>query len=342
VSSHALLSTGLRHLSEYILPDYKEALETLLVYTKNLIENPEEKKFKQVKISNIHFQERLGRFHGSTESMNAVGFIECGDFMKFEHSLTAERIAILKDMREVLIQRIEGLNKQYEHLPKRLPENHRYSSVAGAAALGEIGKRNDMEDDDLIIDSFSGVQSSGFFALYDGHGGRQSVDYVVKVLHLNLEQELKKNPSMSLEDAFTNAYLATDAQLLRQKIIRSGTTAVTCLLRTESSGSRMLYSANVGDSRAILCRGNRAIRLTIDHKANDPEEAKRVQEAGGYIGRNQRVNGVLAISRALGDHLFKDNDVVSARPFCKTVELLEQDNFLILACDGYSFTFRFA
>jgi len=96
----------------------------------------------------------------------------------------------------------------------------------------------------------------------------------------------------------------------------------------------MLYSANVGDSRAILCRGNRAIRLTIDHKANDPEEAKRVQEAGGYIGRNQRVNGVLAISRALGDHLFKDNDVVSARPFCKTVELLEQDNFLILACDG--------
>ena len=59
------------------------------------------------------------------------------------------------------------------------------------------------------------------------------------------------------------------------------------------------------DSRAVLCRGGKAVRLTIDHKASLPEEAKRIREAGGFIGRNKRVNGVLAISRALGDHMVR-------------------------------------
>ncbi len=53
-----------------------------------------------------------------------------------------------------------------------------------------------------------------------------------------------------------------------------------------------------------------------------------------YIGRNQRVNGVLAISRALGDHMLKDNNVVSAEPYCLSTCLEEQDRFLLLACDG--------
>lgn len=76
---------------------------------------------------------------------------------------------------------------------------------------------------------------------------------------------------------------------------------------------RVLYSANVGDSRAVLCRGTEAIRLTIDHKASLAEEAKRIREAGGFIGRNKRVNGVLAISRALGDHMVSRDTRVGPR-----------------------------
>ncbi len=45
------------------------------------------------------------------------------------------------------------------------------------------------------------------------------------------------------------------------------------------------------------------------------QEAKRITDAGGFIGRNKRVNGVLAISRALGDHMLKENEVVSAEPY---------------------------
>lgn len=79
-------------------------------------------------------------------------------------------------------------------------------------------------------------------------------------------------------------------------------------------------------------RGGKAVRLTIDHKASLPEEAKRITDAGGFIGRNKRVNGVLAISRALGDHMLKENDVVSAEPFCSDTELTPDDTHILLAC----------
>jgi len=91
---------------------------------------------------------------------------------------------------------------------------------------------------------------------------------------------------------------------------------------------------NVGDSRAVLCRDKKAIPLTIDHKPTLPEETKRIRAAGGDV-RGKRVNGVLAISRALGDHLMlKENDVVSASPYVTTTELTDLDDYLILACDG--------
>jgi serine/threonine protein phosphatase PrpC len=74
-----------------------------------------------------------------------------------------------------------------------------------------------------------------------------------------------------------------------------------------------------------------------DHKATDPTEAKRVIEAGGTIF-NERVNGMLAISRAFGDHQLKTpalpNDVVSNVPDITSTELTDQDMFVIVACDG--------
>ncbi len=47
----------------------------------------------------------------------------------------------------------------------------------------------------------------------------------------------------------------------------------------------MCYIANVGDSRAIMsCKmGNEINELTNDHKPNDPDEKKRITEAGGKV-----------------------------------------------------------
>lgn len=123
-------------------------------------------------------------------------------------------------------------------------------------------------------------------------------------------------------------------------ITASGCTACSCLLRPEEA-QRRLYTAHVGDARAVLCRNGRATRLTAlsDHKATDLLEAKRVVEAGGTIF-NERVNGMLAISRAFGDFQLKaptwQCDIVSNVPEVSSTLLREdgQDVFVIVACDG--------
>jgi protein phosphatase PTC1 len=105
-------------------------------------------------------------------------------------------------------------------------------------------------------------------------------------------------------------------------------------LRSDASRQRVLYTANVGDARIVLCRNGRALRLSYDHKGSDENEGRRVAGAGGLI-LNNRVNGVLAVTRALGDAYMKD--LVTGHPYTtETVIQPDQDEFLILACDGVS------
>ena len=94
---------------------------------------------------------------------------------------------------------------------------------------------------------------------------------------------------------------------------------------------RVLYCANVGDARGVLCRASKAVRLTYDHKGSDKQEAKRIMDAGGFV-MSGRVNGVLAVTRSLGDSSMKE--FVVGSPYTTETELSEQDEFLILACDG--------
>jgi protein phosphatase PTC1 len=105
-------------------------------------------------------------------------------------------------------------------------------------------------------------------------------------------------------------------------------------LRTTASRHRVLYTANVGDARIVLCRNGKALRLSYDHKGSDENEGKRIANAGGLI-LNNRVNGVLAVTRALGDAYMKD--LVTGHPYTtETVIQPDVDEFIILACDGVS------
>lgn len=94
---------------------------------------------------------------------------------------------------------------------------------------------------------------------------------------------------------------------------------------------RTLYTANVGDARAVICRGTKAVRLTYDHKGSDQQEAQRITDAGGYV-MNNRVNGVLAVTRSLGDSSMKE--FVVGSPYTTETTLGPDDQFLIIACDG--------
>lgn len=108
-------------------------------------------------------------------------------------------------------------------------------------------------------------------------------------------------------------------------------------LKGSASRQRVLYTANVGDARIILCRGGKALRLSYDHKGSDENEGKRIANAGGLI-LNNRVNGVLAVTRALGDAYMKD--LVTGHPYTtETVIQADLDEFIIIACDGVSQVF---
>lgn len=103
-------------------------------------------------------------------------------------------------------------------------------------------------------------------------------------------------------------------------------------LQDKAIRSRVLYTANVGDARIVLCRNGKALRLSYDHKGSDENEGRRICNAGGLI-LNNRVNGVLAVTRALGDAYLKD--LVTGHPYTtETVIQPDADEFIILACDG--------
>lgn len=77
-----------------------------------------------------------------------------------------------------------------------------------------------------------------------------------------------------------------------------------------------VWLANAGDSRAIMCRKGRAVQISRDHKSDSVDEKRRIQALHGFITEDRRVNGVLALSRALGDteqqpHVTSDLSVCS-------------------------------
>jgi len=80
----------------------------------------------------------------------------------------------------------------------------------------------------------------------------------------------------------------------------SGCTATVVLITPDK-----IYCANAGDSRTVMSEGGKAVPLSFDHKPDDEPETKRIVSAGGYV-ENGRVDGNLAVSRALGDFELKN------------------------------------
>ncbi|CAH8861388.1 unnamed protein product [Trichobilharzia szidati] len=123
--------------------------------------------------------------------------------------------------------------------------------------------------------------------------------------------------------------------------VDSGTTACVAVL-VPVKGAVRLYVANAGDSRAVLCRGGAAVDLSVDHKPEDEDEKARIIAAGGTVTRDGRVNGGLNLSRALGDHSYKQtpnipltDQMITPSPDVTEIDLIPSaDEFLVIACDG--------
>lgn len=219
-----------------------------------------------------------------------------------------------------------------------------------SGSFADIGPRRYMEDHHIRIDDLSAHLGSlfrfpkpnAFYGVFDGHGGPEAAAYVRKNVLRFLFEDVKFPQTSEVDDAFLvevesslrKAFLLADLALADDCSVSSssGTTALTALIL-----GRRLMVANAGDCRAVLCRKGEAIDMSEDHRPNYASERKRVEELGGYIDDGY-LNGVLQVTRALGDWDMKLPrglpSPLIAEPEFRQMVLTEDDEFLIIGCDG--------
>ncbi|XP_068161529.1 protein phosphatase 1bb isoform X1 [Antennarius striatus] len=209
------------------------------------------------------------------------------------------------------------------------------------------GWRVEMEDaHTAVVGLPHGLADWSFFAVYDGHAGSRVANYcsghlLEHILSGGADFTTGPGSVEGVKDGIRSGFLNIDEYMrsfsdLRQGLDRSGSTAV-CVLISPTH----LYFINCGDSRAVLSRDTKVGFSTQDHKPCNPREKERIQNAGGSV-MIQRVNGSLAVSRALGDYDYKCVDgkgpteqLVSPEPeVCVLERSPEGDEFVVLACDG--------
>uniref|UniRef100_A0A6U6SV67 PPM-type phosphatase domain-containing protein n=1 Tax=Zooxanthella nutricula TaxID=1333877 RepID=A0A6U6SV67_9DINO len=252
-------------------------------------------------------------------------------------------------------------------------------SVGAATWQGNKEVQEDRYMMNVQLEAPGGQRIIGFCVL-DGHSGSLCVDALMDWLPRNLQKCLAAKPSLTeetLRQAVTEACVLTDDEFLakaREREVLDGSTMIICLIyqdegRLAADGTRgrgpcRLLLANLGDSRAVLCRsqGGRlsAVRLTDDHKPGRADERRRIEAKGGVVDMQgvwrvftpgpanfggRSVLWGLAVSRAFGDLLMKEpqrygcatatGELVSAVPEIHTYELHPtEDRFVVLACDG--------
>jgi protein phosphatase 2C family protein 2/3 len=200
------------------------------------------------------------------------------------------------------------------------------------AATGMQGWRKKMEDAHVIEFKIGNNRHAAFLAVFDGHNGSGAAKYCsIHLLDKILSQPDFK--SKTYEAALEKAFISIDEDLGQSAHRDEGGCTAVAVLVIEGK----LFCANAGDSRAVAYFSTRGVvPLSEDHKPTVPAEIERIQQAGGTI-QNGRVNGVLGLTRALGDFEFKPdgpNSAITCRPDVRAVEITPDLSFIVAACDG--------
>ncbi len=174
-----------------------------------------------------------------------------------------------------------------------------------------------------------------YYAVFDGHGGSDVVNFVHRRMREIVKNLLisKTKLSMTEEEVLYRSFQLI-VELLPVAASRAqGTTAVVVLKLGKN-----IWIANCGDSRAIavLSQGHH-VQLTYDHKPSREDEYQRITKTGGFVapsfkGDVDRVNGSLAVSRSIGDlELFPH---VTWKPEITCSNIASSFSYLFVATDG--------
>jgi serine/threonine protein phosphatase PrpC len=179
-----------------------------------------------------------------------------------------------------------------------------------------------------------------YYSIFDGHGGAEVASYLKVNMKLCVKQMLQSHldKAEKIDLSLIGTILFESFQMVCQNLpsvisTNTGSTAIVILKRKDK-----LWVANCGDSRALMNIGSsNFMQLTFDHKPERSDEYARIIASGGFVGRAYRgdvlrVNGILGVSRSIGD--LKLYPHVSWVPEIHEYTITETNNFIIMATDG--------
>ena len=214
--------------------------------------------------------------------------------------------------------------------------NNKYSKNVREFSYQEdqnVAFKTSMEDKAKTITNFNSDSHNILFTLFDGHGGDAVSTYLQHNYDKFFRHALNVNHNNVLNSLF-DSFIQADQTLQGLNVVRTGSTGCVVYI-TQEKGKKVLYCANVGDTRCTLFTPSKIERLTYDHRADDISEKERIYTNGGMVVRG-RVMGRLMLSRSFGDfELRKFGVVPNPYIYRKELEENEEENqFLIIACDG--------
>ena len=190
------------------------------------------------------------------------------------------------------------------------------------------GYRDYMEDKSRVVQNINGDKNSHLFCLFDGHGGVNVSQFLQENFYKYFKEML---PMSNPQENFKELFNIIDSKIKDLNLLNIGSTA--CIIYiTKENGKKVLYSANIGDTRSILISSNDYRRLSYDHRATDTNEYNRIVQSGGIVFGG-RVYGTLMLSRAFGDWELKSYGVIS-EPYVTKININENDKYVIIASDG--------
>ncbi|XP_010508796.1 PREDICTED: protein kinase and PP2C-like domain-containing protein [Camelina sativa] len=215
----------------------------------------------------------------------------------------------------------------------------RYVPIISCGSFATCGRRESMEDTHFLMPHMCCEESIHLFAIFDGHRGAAAAEFSAQVLPGLVQSSCSTSAGEALSQAFVRTDLAFRQELdshrqskrVSQKNWHPGCTAIASLLVENK-----LFVANVGDSRAILCRSGHPIALSKAHLATCIDERNRVIGEGGrieWLVDTWRVAPAgLQVTRSIGDDDLKP--AVTAEPEISETILSADDEFLVMASDG--------
>ncbi|XP_040204309.1 protein phosphatase 1F [Rana temporaria] len=229
---------------------------------------------------------------------------------------------------------VQDIGSRWQKQLPSPPTSERMLHVSVHAIRNTRRKMEDRHVMQLDFNQLFGIMDGvarSYFAIFDGHGGLDAANYAATHVHVALarNEALVSDPARALKEVFQR----TDAMFLRKakrERLRSGTTGVCAMLEGEC-----LHVAWLGDSQALLVQQGSPVTLMEPHKPEREDERERIEALGGcvtYMGC-WRVNGTLAVSRAIGD--IDQKPYVSGEGDVTTHVLSGTEDFLVLACDGF-------